>query len=471
MSKKTAEISGYQDGSWRYLIVMSLIASLGGLLFGFDTAVISGTFASVRSQFHLTGLQEGWFGSSALVGCIIGAVITGSLSDAFGRKRAMIVSGVFFFVSAVLTAVTPDFTWLVIGRMIGGVGVGMASGLVPTYLSEFAPARYRGRLVACYQLAIVIGILTAFLSNYLLIRLASYLTQENLGIHQGLFHKIFIGEIWRAMFGAEILPAGLFMVLLLLVPESPRWLIARDRFDEALHILGRINGHSTAVTESAAIKDSLKQDGHSSWQMLFSPGMLKVTLIVMSLSFFGQLTGVNVVFYYGPKILEHAGFEKETASMCVVFLGFINLVFTLIALWKMDSWGRRPLLLGGMAVVTLTMVLSALLCWMEAHPLFLVVTLAVYVASIALSICAVIWVLTPELLPNRIRGVAVSIATFTNWSCNAFSAFVFPWYAETYGMHTAFATFSLICFIGTLVFLRFIPETKGKTLEEIETMW
>ena len=481
-------VGGPEAGSALYLAGVCFVASLGGLLFGFDTAVISGTFGFVEEQFHLSEFQVGWFGSSALVGCIVGAAFAGTLGDRFGRKPILIVSGFLFFISALFSAIPPSFEILIPARIVGGVGVGMASVVAPMYITEFVPSRLRGRLVALYQLSIVIGILAAYFSNWLLLSF-SQANPETLG-GTGVLHWLLVSEVWRGMFGTEMVPAALFVLLLFCVPESPRWLAKENRDTRAFGILARVGGRESARRQMAEIKDALARE-EGTLAELFRPGLRVALLVGVGLSFFGQLTGVNIVVYYGPMVLQHAGFEKIGAFQFQVGFGITNLVFTIIALALIDHLGRRPLLLGGMTVVVLALAATGVLFFYgdpqilpgpEAGQETLVlanktvgpwiaVVLAVYMACVALSICAVIWVLTPEIFPNRVRGRAMSIATLTNWGTNAVSAFLFPWFVATYGMHTGFLTFAAICFVGTAFFWRLVPETKGRSLEEIERMW
>ena len=463
-----------------YLIALCLIASIGGLLFGFDTAVISGTVGRVTQQYGLTPLLEGWFASSALVGCIVGAAVSGFLGDRFGRKPILIVSAILFFVSALGSAFAPSFDLLIVARIVGGVGVGMASVLAPLYITEFAPPSIRGRLVAFYQLSIVTGILLSYLSNWLILRHAQGYAGPVAG--ESLADWLLVDEYWRAMFGAEMLPSLLFFALLFLVPESPRWLIKVGREQDGFDILQKISGSEIAEREAAEIKTALAHEGGSLRELL-RPGLRMALLVGVMLSVFGQLSGVNIVVYYGPKILVAAGYQDLAALLSQVGFGFINLVFTILALLLIDRWGRRPLLIYGMAVVTMaltaigTLFLSATegpngtLIVSEAAGLWIGVSLCVYMAAIAFSISAVIWVLTSEIFPNRVRGRAVSIATFANWTTNSASAFVFPWYVAAFGMHVSFFTSGAICLIATLFFWRFVPETKGRSLEEIERSW
>jgi SP family arabinose:H+ symporter-like MFS transporter len=456
----------YSYGSRWYLALICLVASLGGLLFGFDTAVISGTIGMVEKQFMLTKLDVGWFTSSALIGCILGAIIAGGLGDKYGRKPVLIAASVLFFMSALFSAIPPTFAILIPARMIGGIGVGIASVLSPLYISEFAPAKIRGRLVALYQLSIVIGILLSYFSNWALQQYS--LAHPFAYPGSELLHKIHISEVWRAMFGMEMIPSLLFFVLLLFVPESPRWLIQKGKEITGKTILERISGSDVAKQEFAEIINTLATD-KGTFRELFRPALRIPLLIGVGLSVFGQLTGVNVVIYYGPIILEQTGLQLGSALQFQVLLGIINLVFTIAALWVIDRLGRRPLLIGGMTLVVFTLLIAGFL-FATGKPdgILVVVVLGAYVASIAFSICAVIWVLTPEIFPNRLRGRAMSIATFSNWATNTLAAYLFPWYVNIFGMHTGFFTFAIICFIATIFFWKLVPETKGRTLEEIE---
>ncbi|MDD8015189.1 MAG: sugar porter family MFS transporter, partial [Acidobacteriota bacterium] len=452
-----------------FLFRLCFVASLGGLLFGFDTAVISGTFSFVEKQFGLSKLEVGWFASSALLGCIIGTMIAGALADRFGRKPVLIAAAAFFFISALYSTIPPDFGVLIPARIIGGFGVGIASVLSPLYISEFSPAERRGRLGALYQLSIVIGILAAYFSNWCLLRFAQ--SPSPVFAAGGWPHRIFVSEVWRAMFGAEMIPAALFFLLLFNVPESPRWLIKAGRTGKGFHLLSRVSGREKAAAETKEIEASLGRET-GRLRDLFRPGLRTALLVGCGLSFFGQLTGVNIVIYYGPTILAEAGFPLGNALQFQVGFGIVNFVFTLIAIWKIDRWGRRPLLLGGMAAVVAALAAAAILFpFSPATSLAIAAVLAVYVACIAISICAVIWVLTPEIFPTRIRARAMSISAFTNWATNGASALLFPWYVSRMGMASGFWTFAGICLVATIFFWRLVPETKGRSLEEIEAFW
>jgi len=473
LAAKTAdawtEAGAPAKGSPLFLAAVCLVASLGGFLFGFDTAVISGTFGFVEKQFMLTKIAVGWFGSAALVGCILGAMVAGWLGDRFGRRPVLIAGGATFLFSALYTTIPNTFAMLIAARIVGGVGVGVASVLAPIYISEFAPPRIRGRLAALFQLSIVIGILLAYVSNWMLQQYAQNHPAAFGGA--GFLHRVLVSEVWRGMFGMLMFPNLLFILLLLFVPESPRWLIENGRLQRGFDILARVGGRETARAEMIEIKSAAESE-EGSLSELFKPGLRIALLAGLGLAIFSQLTGVNTVVYYGPTILEKAGLKVGGALQYQVALGFINLIFTLVAIWKVDTWGRRPLLIRGMAGVTVALgVIATLFALDLGSGIWLVVAMGAFMACVSVSICGVIWVILPEIFPNRVRGRAMSITVFAVWATNAVIAFFFPWFVNTFGMHIGFFTFSGICLAATIFFWRMVPETKGRSLEEIERYW
>jgi SP family arabinose:H+ symporter-like MFS transporter len=463
-----------------------MVASLGGILFGFDTAVISGVIEQVRIQYGLTQLAEGWFTSSALVGCILGAAIAGFLADRVGRKATLIGAAILFILSGLGSTIPPNFEILVMARIACGIGIGVASVVAPMYISELSPPNLRGRLGGLYQLFIVLGILLAYLSNWAILRFAQH-PQLALGTNN-IVHWLFVREYWRGMLGTEVLPAALFLLLLFYVPESPRWLIQAGRESLGLDILAKLNGRQAAEDDLKAIHDGSKRE-ESPIAELFRPGLRRALLVGVMLSVFGQLSGVNVVVYYGPKIMIAAGYHAIGALSAQVGFGVINLVFTLVALLVIDRWGRRPLLINGMAAVAVTMAVTGVLFMMgrtntsglvdaassvtvsRSISLWIGIMICIYMASIALSICAVIWVVSPEIFPTRVRGSAMSMVTFANWTTNALSALFFPLFVSSFGMHSFFFMTAAICTVSAVFFWKYLPETKGRSLEEIEGLW
>ena len=469
MTDFNSKVGAASSGSSLLVVQVCLVASLGGVLFGFDTAVISGTIGMVETQFGLDKVEVGWFGSAALIGAIIGSLISGVLGDRYGRRYILLVSAVLFFLSALGSTLPSSFSALIIARLVGGLGIGIASVLAPLYISEFSPAKIRGRLVALYQLSIVIGILLAYFSNWAVLGLVQ---MDSIGL-EGMetLNKIMVSETWRAMFGTEMLPALLFFLLLWTIPESPKWLIKEGKDKKAMAILERINGRRSLPVEFNTIVESLSQKG-GLLKELTQPGFKRALIAGLGLSIFGQFTGVNIIVYYGPDILSDAGINFDGALKFQVAIGFINLVFTALALWKIDSWGRRPLLIWGMSSVCTSLIVIGVLFSLPSIPsTWVVAMLCIYMASLAFSINAVIWVLLGELYPTQIRGRAMSLVTFANWGANFGTAFLFPWLVSVIGMDSSFFLFAVFCFLATIFFHQMIPETKGRTLEEIEEYW
>lgn len=451
-----------------YLTIITLIAALGGFLFGFDMAVISGAVPFVQQQFDLSAVQEGWFVSSALVGCVIGVAFSGELSDRFGRKPALNLSGSLFFLSAVGTAFAPDFTLLVIARIMGGIAVGVASNVVPLYISEIAPPRIRGRLVTFYQLAITVGILLAFLSNAWVLNLSESRPDILL---VGFLEKIFINESWRGMFGAETIPASIFLICLAIVPESPRWLVQQNRSEKARHILKKLIDENEIDSSINEIRETLN-DVAGSYRELLKPGLRTAVLIGILLPLFSQFSGINAIIYYGPRILTEVGIDMNNALKSQVLLGIANMVFTFIAIWKVDSLGRRPLYLIGTAGATISLVITGIFFYIgETGSIFLLISVVLFLASFAFSIGPLKFVIASEIFPNRIRGRALALSIMVMWISDTIVGQLTPILLSKGGAATTFWFFALFCAIAFWFIYKKVPETKGKTLEEIQEMW
>ncbi|MET0242600.1 MAG: sugar porter family MFS transporter, partial [Flavitalea sp.] len=342
-----------------YLLIITLVASLGGFLFGFDMAVISGVLPFLQKQFSLSAFQEGWFVSSALVGCIVGVAFSGELSDRLGRKKPLVISALLFLLSALGCATMPSLSLIIVSRFIGGVGIGLASNVVPLYISEIAPAKSRGRLVTYYQFAVTFGILVAYLSNAGLVSAVSQ-SGATPGINnEGLFGRIFHTEVWRGMMGLGVIPALLFLLGLGLVPESPRWLIQKGRNEEGKNILTKINSEEDAANDYNSIQNNLQVE-NVSYRELLAPQWRRALIIGVLLPLFSQFSGINAIIYYGPTILANAGKSLDNSLMAQVIFGAANMLFTLIAIWKVDSLGRRPLYLTGTAGATICLFLTGL---------------------------------------------------------------------------------------------------------------
>lgn len=447
---------------------LAIIAALGGFLFGYDTAIISGTIGLVKTQYNLSAVMEGWYVSSALVGTILGVSVAGILSDKFGRKNMLLMSGIFFALSAIGCAMSGSFNGLVVYRLIGGMGVGVASMLSPLYISEIAPAKNRGRLVALYQLAITLGILVAYFANAYLLGLS---TSESLIDSTGMTNKIFVDEVWRAMLGSETLPALIFLLLLLTIPKSPRWLAMKGKKEQAKNILLRFVSEKEANEEILNVETVLAKES-GGFKTVFS-GPFKLAMIIgISLAVLSQVTGINAIIYYGPKILEEGGLQLGEALGGQVVIGFVNVLFTFIALWKIDDLGRKPLLTYGIIGIIISLVVIGLLFYFEVNNTYLLMTfILTFIACFAFSFGPVLWVLLSEIYPLKIRGAAMSVATMAVWVGATFVGQMTPWFLENLKPSGTFWFFA-VCMIPALYLaIKVLPETKGKTLEEIENYW
>ncbi|WP_299288333.1 sugar porter family MFS transporter [uncultured Mucilaginibacter sp.] len=463
MTVATSNTSAKNNNTYLYLVC--LVAALGGFLFGFDTAVISGTVSLVKHDFGLNAFSEGWFVSCALLGCIVGVSFSGRLSDKYGRKMVLVLSAVLFLASALGCMFSGSFTALIVFRLIGGLGIGVASMVSPLYISEFAPSRLRGMMVSLYQLAITIGIVLAYFSN-------AYLANHTSGsFGTEALRKIFSAEVWRAMLGLGALPAAIFLICLFLVPESPRWLLLQGEEQKARAILNKIEDANAAQHEINAFKEQTDNQ-RSSLRKLFTPVYQKALWIGLLLPFLSQVCGINAVIYYGPRILEQAGFTLNNALGGQVTIGLVNVLFTFVAIFTIDKWGRRLLLFAGIsgAVVSLLIIGALFYFGITSGPWILIFILA-FIACFAFSFGPVCWVVVGEIFPNAIRGKAMALATLSLWIGNFLVGQLTPVMLENLGSSWTFWIFAICCSPALWVTWKLLPETKGRSLENIEAYW
>ncbi|WP_167615043.1 D-xylose transporter XylE [Maribellus sediminis] len=450
-----------------YIATITLVATLGGLLFGYDTAVISGADKSIQAflitSLGLSSLAHGATISSALIGCILGGSISGLLASKLGRKNTLFLAAVLFFVSA-LGSGNPEFLFFEKGvptmgllymfnfyRIIGGIGVGLASAVSPMYIGEIAPADIRGRLVSLNQFAIIFGMLVVYFVNW--------------GIANGQTLDWINTVGWRRMFTSEAIPAGLFGILLFFVPETPRYLAIKNQDEKALQILTKINGAARAAEIMKEIKGSVVKSSAK----LFSYGKV-VIIIGILLSVFQQFVGINVALYYAPRIFESMGAEKDASMMQTIIMGLVNVIFTVVAILTVDKWGRKPLLMVGSVGMAIGMFAIGSLAFMKVIGIGTLVFIIVYTASFMMSWGPICWVLISELFPNKIRGKAVAVAVAAQWAANYFISSTYPAMMEfsSGGTYFFYGIMSILSFIFVW---KMVPETKNKTLEEMELLW
>ncbi len=441
----------------RFVYLLSFIAALGGLLFGYDTAVISGAIGNLQTKFDLSAEAVGGAASAAIWGCVFGVMFAGYLSDRFGRKKILIVSAVLFAISAIGSAIPSDIGQFVVARFVGGLGVGMASMLSPLYISEIAPSHNRGRLVTLYQLAIVLGINLIYFINLMIAGMGDEVWNVEMG--------------WRYMLGSEAIPALLFLMLLAIVPESPRWLAKQGRDEEALAILSLINGTEKGREVLAEVKQTLQQEKGTIGE-LFAPGLRIAMLVGIVLAIFSQITGINAIIYYAPEIFKSVGFGTESALTQTVVIGLTNTIFTFVAIWLMDKAGRRKLLLVGVTgmVICLAGMGASFYFDLSSGPLLLLFILG-YIACFASSLGPIPWVLISEIFPTRNRGTAMSFSIVMLWLGVVAVTQFFPIMLERLGGAFTFWVFMVNAVILVIFIYRVVPETKQKTLEEIELSW
>ena len=431
-----------------YIFFISLIAAFGGLLFGFDIAIFSGTIPFIKPYYTLTDAQLGWTGSSLYVGCIIGTLITGFFADRFGRKLPLVISAGIFMVSSVLMGWASSYSGLIFWRIIAGIGVGAASMLSPLYIAEVSPAAIRGRMVSINQLTIVSGILLAYFSNYMLAD---------------------IENNWRWMFTSGAIPAVLFFVCVFFVPESPRWLISKGKIDEAKKVLKKIIGVEKVQPELNAIQAGIQHEVKGKLSDLLQPGITFIVLLGITMAIFQQISGANAIFFYAPIIFEKAGMNVKDQLFQQIMIGAINLIFTLVAMQLVDKLGRKKLMLTGSFLMSLWLFLVGI-CYhfnlFEGY--YLQFFVLAFIATYASTLAPVTWVLISEIFPTRIRALAVSVSTCMLWVACFALAYGFPVLVEKLDAPQTFFLFSFICLVYFFILWKYAPETKGKTLEQFE---
>lgn len=436
-----------QEKSNSYLFLISIVAALGGLLFGFDTAVISGVVPFIEKQFSLSGTEIGWVVSSLILGCIVGVILSGAPADKYGRKKVLSAAALLFVISSIGTAAANSIFIFVVFRVLGGFAVGIASMVSPMYIAEIAPAKQRGQLVSLNQLTIVIGILIAFFSNYLLVG-----TGEN---------------NWRWMLCVMAIPAFLFFIALFFVPESPRWLVLKNANEKAFSILEKINGTVVAKKELEIIGSSIKNNADTGFKALFSHELRLPLFIGIGLAFFQQITGINTIMYYAPLIFEKSGLSIDSAIYQTILIGVINMVFSLVAIYFVDRLGRKPLLIIGSILMTISLLILSISFTYGLNSLITLIAILLFIASFASSLGPITWVIISELFPNNVRGKAMSVSIVFVWISCFFVSLLFPILLEKIGGGNTFLVLAFFCLMSLGFNIKFVKETKGKELEEI----
>lgn len=464
---------GKKDYSLGYVAFLSVVAAIGGVLFGYDTAVISGTIKSVTAQFALDSMSQGWYVGCALIGSIIGVAVAGVMSDSLGRKKTMLIAAVLFTVSAAGCAFSGSLNALVAYRIIGGLGIGIVSIVSPIYISEVSPADKRGMMVSLYQLAVTVGFLLAYLVNYIIVRGAE---ASGGAYFNDTANWLFNAELWRGMLGAETVPALLFFLVIFFIPESPRWLIVKGRYIEASVVLNRVYESQDKVNEEMECTEaSVKGDVKGKWKDLLRPGILKAVIIGSAIAILGQFMGVNAVLYYGPEIFEKAGLSSGDSMFSTVLVGIVNMLTTVIAVFIIDKVGRKKLIYWGVSGMILSLLMISLYFFcgpaLGLGNAFMMVFFLLYVFCCAISISAVVFVLLSEMYPNSVRGRAMSVAGFALWVGTYLIGQLTPWMIETLTPAGTFLFFAAMCVPYMLIMWKLVPETAGMSLEEIESWW
>ena len=458
------------------ILQITIIAALGGLLFGYDTGVIAGSQLYFTKYFNLSSAQQGWAVSSALYGALVGALVGGYLTKRISRKYTLILAAALFAISAWGSGMAVTLNELAIYRIIGGLAVGMASLAAPMYIAEMAPPKNRGRMVSYYQLAVVIGFFVVFLATYFI---GGGDTQNMAPEVLEQLHEHNVNEGWRIMFWSELLPAIAFFLLLFTVPHSPRWLLLKGRTEEAKSVLARItSSEQEAASELAQIEASLANSPTPNMAMLFGKGIGFALFLGVMLSIFQQVTGINAILYYGAEIFSNAlGYGPEDALKQQLWLGAVNLLFTFVAIYKIDSWGRKPLFIAGAVGMCVGLSILGLSIYVQQMGIISLLAVLLFVGSFAMSMGPVVWVILSEMFPNNVRSVAMSIAVAAQWLFNALVANSFPLVNQSVlnqdGFNGAlpYFIFAAFCIVAMIFVWKLVPETKGKTLEEMEALW
>lgn len=463
------------QGDRAYLFSIVLVAVIGGLLFGYDTAVVSGAeqalnqFFADAKDFTYTNLLHGFTASSALIGCVIGGAISGVLASGLGRKKSLLIAGALFFISAVgswcpesgiLPYGEPSLSLLIAFnayRIIGGIGVGLASAVCPMYIAEIAPSNIRGTLVSCNQFAIIFGMLVVYFVNYLI--------RNSLADGAEAIQAAMVEIGWRRMFLSEAVPAGLFFLLIFLVPETPRYLVMKGKAEEAAVILNKINGE----TAGASVLEEIRSSVVEKKEKLLSYG-IGVIVIGVLLSFFQQAIGINVVLYYAPRIFASLGSSGDASMIQTVVMGFVNIIFTLVAIFTVDKFGRKPLLIIGSIGMTIGMAALSVLSFCDLIGVGALVFIIIYTASFMMSWGPICWVLISEIFPNTIRSQAVAIAVAAQWISNFLVSSTFPYLCD-WSVGGTYSIYAVMSLLSAIFVWKLVPETKGKSLEDMSNLW
>jgi sugar porter (SP) family MFS transporter len=452
-----------------YLMPICLVATLGGLLFGYDTGVISGAIEFLTARFGLDVVMKGWASGCVLIGCATGVLMVGPISDRFGRKKALLLAALLFLVSAIGTALPRDIWMFILFRWLGGIGIGIASMSTPMYIAEIAPAHLRGRLVSVNQIAIVSGIVVVYFVNYFIARYGDQTWNETMG--------------WRWMFASGALPSAAFAVLLFAIPESPRWLVEMDRAEQARTILTKVGGDEFARAELASIHDSLSAE-KGNWAELFSRALRRPLVVGILLAILQQVTGINVFLYFGTTIFKNmsASTGVDAGMLQQIIVGGASALSTVVAIASVDKWGRKPLMFLGAAGMGISLLAMGIMAQRIADPSrvsgWMLLFIIIYVVCFGLSVGPVTWVILSEIYPTAVRGRALGLATFFLWMADYAVTQTFPimdakgsWFVQHFNHAFPFYVYAAFCVVLFLVVGLLVPETKGRSLEEIERSW